>query len=442
MRLKFLRCKNYFPLSIAALFCVACTAPDTSVQASAKDCGQVTVYQGASVWDGAGFAIKDVAISEGVFIDPDGVCDEATRIDVAGKFLTPPYANAHHHITNANDQSGWTFLEHGVFYVWNPNFISSASEDGAAEYYARTDTYDVRVSMGGVTEPGGHPEKLYVETLAQFVYPGMEFDDFYKNAFHYGRTSTEIDAALDLLVQQGADFVKTYLLYSEEYELRREDDAYYGLKGLNPDKMPYLVKAAHDRNLPVAVHVQTRNDVRAAVDAGVDILAHLPAYTPEDVESEAERITLGAADAKHISDAGVLSVPTYALAVYHYQRQHEEGNVDLALKDRHYAIQASNLRLLADAGAAILTGTDAATHIYDEAKHWVAIEGLTVAQALKSVYQTGPYLFPNRKIGVVAPGYEADFLILSADPSLDIENLKTIETRVKGGKIISAPTAQ
>ena len=401
--------------------------------------GQTVIYAGASVWNGSDFERKDVAVRDGVFIDAGQVEGDFRIIDVSGKYITPPYANAHHHITNANDETGWEFLKDGVFYVWNPNLISTAWNTSDADYYARKDTYDVKTSMGGVTEPGGHPEKLYVKTLAKYVYRGFTYDDFYQAAFHYGRNEAEIEATLDLLVSQGAQFIKAMLLWSEEYDLRRDNDTYYGLKGLSPNNFSYLVKAAHKRNLTVFAHIQTRYDAIIAVAAGADMLGHLPAYSPPMNEQEFEQIALTEADTITIAAANVPSVPTYVISAYHYQYTEKEGNLNKPWMDRHYMIQAENLRKLATAGATILTGTDGPAAIYDEVNHWVDIGGLTASQALTSVYKTSRYLFPNRKIGKIEPGFEADFLVMSKSPADDINHLSAIEMRIKGGQLIKAP---
>lgn len=47
-------------------------------------------------------------------------------------------------------------------------------------------------------------------------------------------------------------------------------------------------------------------------------------------------------------------------------------------------------------------------------------------------------IFPERRIGRVAPGYEASFLVLEGDPLQDFENVFRIRLRVKEGAVLSA----
>lgn len=45
-------------------------------------------------------------------------------------------------------------------------------------------------------------------------------------------------------------------------------------------------------------------------------------------------------------------------------------------------------------------------------------------------------IFPKRRIGRLAEGYEASFLVLGADPLHDLSALKTIQVRIKNGEIL------
>jgi hypothetical protein len=91
-----------------------------------------------------------------------------------------------------------------------------------------------------------------------------------------------IDSADDLarkwpgILAARSDFIKIYLLYSEEFAKRRDDPACIGWKGLDPALVPLIVQRAKDAGLRVAAHVETASDFRAAVRGGVAEIAHLP----------------------------------------------------------------------------------------------------------------------------------------------------------------------
>jgi imidazolonepropionase-like amidohydrolase len=258
------------------------------------------------------------------------------------------------------------------------------------------------------------------------------------NAFHYGRDKAEIDAALDQLKTQGSGLVKSYLLHSEEYSRRRDDSAYYGSKGINPANLPYLVAAARQRGLPVIVHVETVSDMKVAALSGAAVAAHLPGYWG-DSTNDLRTKTLSADDAALIARTGMLLVPTYALAAGHFAEAGKNGKLDRGLQARTYFMQAQNIRLLKQAGATFLMGTDTSGQIFEEAEHLVKIGALTVPEALKMVLDTPRHMFPKRQIGCFDIGCEADFLVLSVDPTQDVANLRKIVRRVKAGVELVAP---
>jgi imidazolonepropionase-like amidohydrolase len=46
-------------------------------------------------------------------------------------------------------------------------------------------------------------------------------------------------------------------------------------------------------------------------------------------------------------------------------------------------------------------------------------------------------IFPKRRIGSLAPGYEASFLVLPSDPLADWRATRNIRTRVKQGHVVN-----
>ena len=391
------------------------------------------VYAGGQVWTGDGWARRDVAVDGDriVAAAPAG----ARRVDVAGRYLTPAYGNAHAHVTDATEKASRFYTDAGVFYVWNPTTVVIGPEQRA--FYARPDAYDVKVSQGGITEPGGHPERLYVDFLTQYVYKGRDKAWFVGNAFHYGSTPAEIDAALNRLQAQGAQFVKAYLLRSERYAEAKADSKQYGRRGLDPVNVPYLVAQAHRRGLPVAAHVETAHDLRMAAWAGVDIAAHLPGYGGgTGAQLDAQRLT--DADAALVARSGMVVVPTYALV-----RGDSYGAAGPLKPEARAAtaVQADNLKRLRAAGVPVLMGTDGNGPIFGEAEHLVEIGALSHADAAAVTLGTARRMFPERRVGCLDAGCEADFLVLAANPTADIKALRAIERRVMQGRELPGPEA-
>lgn len=406
---------------LAAVLCL------TALPASAQTAQ--TVYEAAKVWTGSGFETRSLVVENGRFVDPASARPDAVRVALDGRFVTPAYANAHAHVTPPAAPLNRGFLDAGVFYVWNPNTV--VQDAASRRVFGTPGWIRLKIAQGGITEPGGHPERLYVDQLGPSVYDGRPREWFIGNAFHYGRTEAEIAEALLTLKRQGADFVKIYLVDSEHYATLRDDPAAYGEKGLNPAHVGFLVRRAHALGLPVAAHLETAYDLKVAAEAGVDYAAHLPGYGGLKLGAEALRISPELAEA--VARSGMRVTPTYALAA--------GGDTPEPLTDAVRAtlqVQRENLRALRAAGVQLLIGTDGFNQIFTEAEHLATHGGLTSAEVAGIVFGTGPVLFPERRIGCFDPGCEADFLVLRADPTTDIRALRQIDRRVMGGVDLDA----
>jgi imidazolonepropionase-like amidohydrolase len=81
------------------------------------------------------------------------------------------------------------------------------------------------------------------------------------------------------------DVIKIFLLDTENFEEKKKSTNTIDDKGLDPALVPSIVRRAHSNRLRVAAHVETAADVRVAIAAGVDILAHLPGLAPKANEA-------------------------------------------------------------------------------------------------------------------------------------------------------------
>ncbi|HST91605.1 MAG TPA: hypothetical protein VLJ13_05340 [Brevundimonas sp.] len=430
---------------LAALIWTALTLPATAAGAipltlqtvqplaAAATQPMQTVYEGGRVWTGGGFEARTLVVENGRFVDPATARSAALRIPLAGGFVTPAYANAHAHVTQPTAESSAGFTDAGVFYVWNPNTVVVSRR--SREFFEEPGRIRLKVAQGGITEPGGHPEKLYVDLLGPSVYGGRPREWFIGNAFHYGRTEAEIEQALLTLKRQGADFVKIYLLNSENYAALKDDPVAYGEKGLNPANVPFLVRRAHAIGLPVLAHLETAHDLSVATAAGVDYAAHLPAYGVVDADRAASA-RISPELAAEVARSGMRVIPTYALGS---GGDRPEPNLSDEAR-RTIEIQTANLAALRGAGVELLTGTDGFNQIFTEAEHLVNANGLSAGEVATIVFSSGPAMFPERRIGCFDAGCEADFLVLGGDPTRDIRALRDITRRVLAGSELPRPT--
>jgi hypothetical protein len=98
---------------------------------------------------------------------------------------------------------------------------------------------------------------------------------------------------------------KIILGHSGDYERSLADPSPTVRRGLSPVLARAVVERAHGEKLRVVAHVTSAGDFRAALDAGVDQIAHLP---PNNITSaaDAQRFTLTQLDATRAARAGVV----------------------------------------------------------------------------------------------------------------------------------------
>jgi imidazolonepropionase-like amidohydrolase len=381
----------------------------------------ITAYKNGKWWNGDVFEIKTRYVENGVFTKKPVGPPEST-VDLRGGFVVPPFADAHNHMAGSPSDVNARAKAAGVFYLMNPNVLASSASEIRAALSAPSDV-DAVLAMGGITAPGGHPEKLYVDTLSKYVYPNMKPGDFVGDAFHYVAQTWDIDPVLDRLVSQHAQFVKIFLLFSEEFDRRKSDPAYRGEKGLDPKLVAAIVRAAHKRGLRVAAHIETAADFRVIVAAGVDEAAHMPGYFASTGPMSAYEITF--ADAQAAAKAHIVVVATASYATYG-----DQSRLPMV-----QSMQRANLRKLQAAQVPLLIGTDGSPDAaITEARYLIDLGIFTPKQALNSLALDTPrYILPGRKLGAFGLGYEASFLALGGDPTVDFGAVTHIRLRVKRG---------
>ncbi len=401
-----------------------------------------TLYENARVWTGEGFERMDFAVSGDRFV----AVDEAAsfdRVDLDGRWVMPPFGEGHTH----KFETEWTvarftaqMFEQGVFYAKSPGAYAP-NIARIAPLMETVDTVDVSFAMGGLTTPYGHPEGVYVNVMTRFWYEGFEREDFLGQAFHSVSSSTDVDTALDRLVEQGADFVKIFLQNSDTWEERRallDDPAYREARdypdynsiiGLNPALVPVIVAGAHARGLTVSAHVSNAADFSAAVWGGVDEINHMPGaswetgYTLENQLPSEE-------DARLAAERGIPVIATAAVRLAATPEEHRD-----LVRRTHLAV----LERLQGAGVEILIGIDNfGLTTRSEIDYLRELGIMSDAQLLQAWIDTSRAVFPDRMIAEIEPGYEASFLVLDADPLVDFTTLDRIEMRIKQGQDLDA----
>jgi imidazolonepropionase-like amidohydrolase len=225
------------------------------------------------------------------------------------------------------------------------------------------------------------------------------------------------------------DFLKTFLLYTKEFERRRDSPEFFGRRGLDPALLPRLVEKAHRDGLRVTTHVETPADFHHAVAAGVDEVAHLPGYVVPRSRQPAGYL-ISEQDARLAGRRGMVVVTTSSLA----QQREKDPERLKAIQD----LQVRNLRLLQRYGVPISLGSDdSSLTARTEALYLQAVGAFDNRTLLRLWCETTPRaIFPGRRIGRLQPGFEASFLVLAGDPVAEFSNVTRIRMRFKQGSPI------
>lgn len=344
-------------------------------------------------------------------------------IDLQGAYVVPAFGEAHNHNAVASDTGiGNRYLRAGIYYVKNP---SNLPRDRAT-----VKGIDVVFSNGGLTGPGGHPYDLVRRNIARGVWKPSDGDG---NFYITIASAADVDAKWPAIIAAEPDFIKTFLLFSEEYAQRLADTATLGWRGLDPKVLPLIVKRAHDARRTVSTHVETAADFRNALAAGVDEINHLPGFRPEGNVpagyAKLDRYRLTAADAREARRRNVTVVTTVSEVL-----ELPDSVIGTAAR----AMIVENLRLLRDAGVNIVIGSDR----YNT-NSVAEVFGLRTTRvyndtALLRMWSmaTPRAIFPGRKIGRLDAGDEASFVVLGGNPLADFQNVRRIRMRFKEGLLL------
>jgi imidazolonepropionase-like amidohydrolase len=254
------------------------------------------------------------------------------------------------------------------------------------------------------------------------------------------RDRNDLDRKWPAILASKPDFIKVMLLYSDQYRKRLNDSASFNWRGIDPDLVPVIVARAHANKLRVMAHVETAADFRNALAAGVDIIGHMPGFRGN------EQTKLPDVAPYEITDADAERAKrqhTYVVTTLGGIEQIPLVGPDslTSLRRRADSLFARNLRMLKKHGVTVIVGSDSyRTTSVPEALYLSSLHVYDNAELLKLwTDDTSREIFPNRRIGRLAPGYEASFIVLDKNPLVDFTNVKTIRLRVKQGFTIVEP---
>ena len=348
-------------------------------------------------------------------------------VDLNDGYVVPPFAEAHNHnIEPLNNVPKLiaTYLEHGIFYVKNPNNLPR-DRQAVAPLLNRPDSIDVLFSNGGWTGRGGHPAEIAKRLIDRRLWTEADGDcGFYWAA----DTPADVERKWVAYIDQKPDFVKTYLLFSDDQQRDTQPEKYFGWRGLAPEALRAIVGRAHQAHLRVSAHIETAHDFQEALSAGVDEINHLPGFrTSGDVDAHPiSDFELSEVDAALAHRRGVVVVTTLVGAT----------KLDGTRRAEQDALNSRNLHRLITHGVKVAVGSDSYREdSLAEALYLASLHVVSNATLLKMWTEaTATAIYPGRKIGRLREGYEASFLVLAGNPLEEFAHVTRIMHRLKQGR--------
>ncbi|GIG70265.1 amidohydrolase family protein [Phytomonospora endophytica] len=341
-----------------------------------------TLISGVRLFDGERVVpTADVLVEDGVIAAPSAG-DADIVIPGEGRTLLPGLIDSHVHVFDGDLSRA---LRHGVTTELDMFCLPANLARQRRVAAARDDVADLRSSGTLATAPGGHPAQLINPELADVLGDAVgEFD-----------TVASVDDVAGFVaarVAEGADYLKVVVERGS------------GQAALAPEVIAALVSAGHEAGLTAIAHALSAEELRIALDAGVDGIAHVFYDVPPGPD-----LTL--------LIARILAREVFFVSTLAY--------IEKIAPDRS-ADAGAAAGALHRAGVPLLAGTDAnlwaPTHgdaMHRELELLVAA-GLSPTAALASATSAPARVFGLADRGRVAPGLRADLLLVEGDATADI----------------------
>lgn len=374
-----------------------------------------TVLTGARVFDGTGAPLReeDVVLDGEVF--GSAAASDSERIDISGATVLPGFIDSHVHVVLSSldlvDNLSRPFslqfylaeknlertLDAGITTVRDASGadlgIQRAVDDGLIDGPA------LRISLIALSQTAGHGDHwLPSGNVPEVFLP------------HPGRPDGVIDGPDEArkrvreLVRAGANFIK---VNTSGGVFSPRDNPLHA--HFTAEELDAIVSEAARVEVPAMAHAHGAEGIKAAIRAGVRSVEH---GTQLDDEAIAMMV-----------DKGTWLVPTLGVGAFIVDRVEQGAKVPPGILEKAkstHAFHAESFRKAVDAGVRIAMGSDSAAEMHGgnlrELKLMHDIAGDPLRVLHWATGSAAELLQIADRVGSIAPGMQADLVIVDGDP--------------------------
>jgi imidazolonepropionase-like amidohydrolase len=369
------------------------------------------------------------------------------RIDGKGKFLMPGLMDVHIHLRGGFDVSGKVDAE-----LAPPNREEGVAALASFLYAGVTTVFDAgnraeHILPLRADERAGKILSPRIFATGNLVtYPGSHGDRIAVRIADFEKDKALLDKHI---AEQQPDILKLTL-----------EEEGWGSRPMIPlmplDLLEKITRYYNQHGIRTTVHVSSELRSLEAIYAGVDTLAHPVIQGPVSDSFVklmgakkvpfASTLTIGENYSRLAEHPEYLDQPLYMASISAAEREQLKTKTRAEWQARPWTwwmkimtpIAEENIRKIHAAGGVVACGTDQSSGPATQRElELLVAAGISPLDVIRiATYNSAVFLGKSDQLGSVDTGKLADLLLLSKDPTLDINNAKAIVFVMKNGRLI------